>query len=69
MSCDGIFHLDTRKCEPCPEGQHFNLTQRKCVSNLIDCPGGTKLNNNTFTCDPIVCLEGMKLDLNTNSCI
>lgn len=53
MSCEGIFHLDTRKCEACPKGQHYNLTQKKCANNLIECPLGTKLNNQTFLCDPI----------------
>ncbi len=69
MSCDGIFSLDTRKCQPCPSGQHYNLTLKKCVSSSIVCEPGTKLNPKTFVCEPILCAEGLKLDIKTNLCV
>lgn len=67
--CRGTFSIGERKCTPCPENKYYNTTIKNCVETPKACPAGTILNSTTNNCDPIVCGEGLKLDLNSSKCV
>lgn len=68
-ACGGIYNIGERKCYPCPDGQHFNSTVQNCVEDPKVCTNGTVLNVSINKCQPVVCGEGLKVDLNTSKCV
>lgn len=68
MQCEGIFKIDTRVCEACPNDQIFNKSSSKCAPKPAEC-NEDEFRDTDGQCKKIVCAEGTKLDLETKTCV